>query len=68
MWLNKKDLIFHGWRDTTDNSVTLYQQHKYEVSVESGYILQDVVLIPGQQVIDELHEGHPGISRMKSLD
>ena len=28
-----KDLILHGWRDTTDNSVTLYQLHKYEFSV-----------------------------------
>ena len=29
--------------------------------------MQAVVLLPGQQVIDELHEGHPGISRMKNL-
>ena len=66
-----RDFILRGWRDTSENSLKPFQQRKNELSVESGCILWgNRVVVPPlgrKQVIDELHEGHPGISRMKSL-
>ena len=66
-----KDFILHGWRNTYDNSLKPFQQCKNELSIESSCILWgNWVVVPPcgrQQVIDELHEGHPGISQMKSL-
>lgn len=48
-----------------------YLQRKDELSVEDGCILWGTrVVVPPQlrsRVLDELHEGHPGIGRMKSF-
>ena len=48
-----------------------YAKRKAELSVEQGCLLWGHrVVIPPQlrtRVIDEIHEGHPGINRMKSF-
>lgn len=51
--------------------IQLYAKRKLELSVLDGCILWSsrvIVPSPGQaQVMDALHDAHPGISRMKSL-
>jgi hypothetical protein len=63
--------VMQGWRPTSDVELRPYQQRKDELSVQDGCVLwgsRVVVPPPGRpKVMDELHEGHPGASRMKSL-
>ena len=67
------NLVLQGWATAEDDSDDLvpYARRKLEISVEDGCLLwgQRVIVPPPgrQRVIDELHEGHPGTSRMKSL-
>ena len=66
-----RDLILRGWQHSNDPSLKPYQQRKDELSVHDGCILwgNRVVVPPAgrAKVVDELHESHPGVSRMKSL-
>jgi hypothetical protein len=67
-----RKLVTQGWEPAKDNKeLKLYATRKLELSVEGGCLMwgQRVVVPPPgrQQVIDELHEGHPRMSRMKSL-
>ena len=66
-----RDLILQGWRYTTDRDLKPYQQRKDELSVHDGCVLwgSRVVVPPAghTRVVDQLHEGHLGISRMKNL-
>ena len=64
--------IESGWPETTlDNKYQPYASRKAELSVLDGCILRGsrvIVPPPGRQlVLDELHETHPGISKMKLL-
>ena len=64
--------VTQGWEQADDSEeLKIYASKKLELSVEEGCLLwgQRVVVPPSgrQRVIDELHEGHPGTSRMKSL-
>ena len=61
-----------GWPDNKlGDSFTPYSSRKNELSVLNGCILwasRVVVPPPGRQLIlDELHDTHPGISKMKAL-
>ena len=66
-----RDKVLQGWVDTSDPSMQPYQRRKCELSIEDGCILwgnRIIVPPPGRaKVIDTLHEGHPGMARMKSL-
>ena len=66
-----QDLVLRGWKETDDPSLQPYQIHQNELSVHDGCILWgNRVLVPtaGRKlVLDELHAGHPGVSRIKSL-
>ena len=66
-----RDRVLQGWVDTSDPKLLPYQRRKNELSIEDGCILwgnRVVVPPPGQaKVMDTLHEGHPGMARMKSL-
>ena len=66
-----RHLVLHGWQEMDDPMMQPYQQRQNELSTHDGCILWgNRVIIPTagrQRVIDELHEGHPGVSRMKSL-
>ena len=66
--------ILHGWPQPMDNSdsrMTPYTRRRDELSVVDNCVLWGSrVVVPLQahsQVVEELHEGHPGSSRMKSL-
>ena len=48
-----------------------YHHQKHDLSIEDGCLLRGSrVVVPPKlrsRVVDELHEGHPGITKMKSL-
>ena len=64
-------MLFSGWKDTTDDNLRPYQKRQHELSLQDGCVLlgsRVVIPPPGREkILEELHEGHPGISRMKSL-
>ena len=66
-----RNLVLQGWIDTTDEQLQPYQRHKDELSVHTGCVLlgSHVVVPPAgyKQVMEELHQGHPGINRMNGL-
>ena len=57
--------------DTDNAEIKRYMQRFYELSVEDGTLLwgHRVVVPPllGDTVLEELHQVHPGINRMKAL-
>ena len=64
-------MILQGWQYTADENLRPFNRRKDELSVLDGYILWGSrVVVPeaGRKlVMEELHLGHPGVSRMKSL-
>ena len=66
-----KKLVLQGWMDTTDEQLQPYQRCKDELSIHTGCILlgSRVVIPPvgRQKMMEELHQGHPGITRIKGL-
>lgn len=66
-----RDCILRGWTHSSDPQLKPYQQRKTELSVHDGCVLwgSRVVVPPAgrTKVVEELHEGHQGTSRMKSL-
>ena len=60
-----------GWPSEGDSELEPYSSRRLEFSAFQGCILwgsRVIVPPPGRQtVLQELHEGHPGIVRMKSL-
>ncbi|XP_029551127.1 uncharacterized protein K02A2.6-like [Salmo trutta] len=67
-----KRFLMQGWPPVIeDDGLGPYAKRKTELSVQDGCILwgsRVVVPPPGRaQVMDEVHEAHPGASRMKSL-
>ena len=64
--------VLQGWPDgDMDEQMSPYARRREELSVEDGCILWGTrVIVPPQlrsKVVDEIHEGHPGIARMKSF-
>ena len=63
--------ILHGWPVKCDDTLVPYSSRKNELSVHMGCVLwgSRVVLPPKARgsVLTELHEGPPGMTRMKSL-
>ena len=66
-----RQMVQQGWRYTSDEKQRPFSQRKDELSVQDGCILcGSRVVVPqaGQAtVMQELHQGHPGVLRMKSL-
>ena len=66
-----RHMLLKGWRDLGRKEFRPYQQRREEMSVQDGCVLVGSrVIIPNvgrSKVMDELHEGHPGISRIKGL-
>ena len=60
-----------GWKDDPDEDLRPYKSRKAELSVESGCLLWGTrVIVPPQgreRVLNELHDGHSGASRMKAV-
>ena len=63
--------VLQGWPSEGDSELEPYSSRRLELSAFEGCILwgsRVIVPPPGRQtVLQELHEGHPGIVRMKSL-
>ena len=67
-----RKFVLQGWPEgEVKEHMSPYAQRKDELSVEDGCVLWGTrVVVPPQlraKVIDEIHEGHPGIGRMKSF-
>ena len=69
-----KGMTLSGWpADTTgmEEELRPFARRKYELSVEEGCVLWgNRVVVPSKgrnQILQMLHEAHPGIARMKSL-
>ena len=64
-------MVQQGWQDTDDVALKPFQRRKYELSIHDGCLLWGSrVVVPPQgrdKVKQELHEGHPGATRMKAL-
>ena len=64
-------LVQQGWQDTDDVALKPFQRRKYELSIHDGCLLWGSrVVVPPQgrdKVKQELHEGHPGATRMKAF-
>ena len=61
-----------GWPDRCDDpKLKPFHSRRMELSTHDGCILwgnRIVIHLPARtQVLDELHAGHPGVSRMKTL-
>ena len=61
-----------GWRSVEGGeALCLYLHRTDELSLEDGFVLYESrVIVPPparQQVLEQLHEGHPGMSHTKSL-
>ena len=67
------DRVLSGWPRTTEATETLkpYERRREELSLQDGCLLWgNRVIIPDTaqaRVLEELHVGHPGISRMKGI-
>ena len=63
--------VQHGWPIQSDEALKSYWTRKLELSTEAGCLVWcGRVVVPPQgreSVVTELHTGHPGVSRMKSL-
>ena len=66
-----RTLLQQGWQDTKDINLKPYQKRRNELSLHDGCILWGSrAVVPPQgrdKVKQELHEGHPGGTRMKTL-
>ena len=63
--------ILYGWPEAVEPRLKPYWSRRLELSVEDGCILwgsRVIIPPPGQKrMLAELHEGHPGMARMKGL-
>ena len=63
--------IGSGWPKDIQPSVKIYHEMQEELLTEAGCVLQGCkVVIPPKarcRLLDEAHEGHPGVVRMKAL-
>ena len=77
-WTNKDPLLSHvrtlvlqGWKNEDEERMKPFNRRSSELSVQNGCLLWGSrVVVPkkGEQlVLQLLHEGHPGISRMKAI-
>ena len=61
----------HGWPDNVPSTLKPFHDKREELSVEAGCLLWGMrVVVPAVSraaVLKELHTGHPGMVRMKSL-
>ena len=66
-----RTLILQGWTYTPDKELQPYQLRKEELNVHDDCVLVGSrVVIPEalkSRMLEQLHQGHPGITRMKAL-
>ena len=63
--------VERGWPSTSEESLSTYSAKRNELSIFHGCVMWGSrVVIPPQgrsTVLQELHEGHPGMTKMKAL-
>ena len=63
--------VLSAWSNTADETLIPYQRQRDELSLEDGCeIWGNCVVVPEvccQKVLQELHVGHPEMSKMKSI-
>ena len=66
-----RDLVQQGWINTDEEQLQPYQCQRDELSVHAGCVMlgnQVVIPLAGRnQIIEQLHQSHPGITRMKGV-
>ena len=66
-----KQFIQSGWPAAVEPQLRPYWSRQFKLTVQDGCIVwgsRVVVPTPGRQrVLQQLHEGHPGMARMKGL-
>ena len=66
-----RDLVQQGWTNTNEEQLQPYQRRRDELSVHAGCVMlgnQVVIPLAGRnQIIEQLHQSHPGSTRMKGL-
>ena len=66
-----RTLLLQGWQDVLGEDMSPYTSRKHELSVQDRCLLWGSYVIVPQashaKVLDELHDGHPGVTRMKGL-
>ena len=66
-----RDMLKQGCQDVDSEELRPFQQQKNELSIQDGCVLWGSrVVIPQrgrQKIMEELHDGHLGISKMNSL-
>ena len=66
-----QQFVERGWPQNPDKSLSAYSAKKNELSLYQGCVMWGArVIIPSRgrnAVLQQLHEGHPGMTRMKSL-
>ena len=66
-----KTMVLQGWPSSVEGELQAYYQRRNELSVEDQCLLwgnRVVILARGQKAVAQLlHDGHPGMTRMKSL-
>ena len=64
-----EDLLSGKWRDEISDDIKPYYNERNELTIDDGVILWGLRVIEQlrNKVLKELHQSHPGISRMKSL-
>ena len=66
-----RSLTQQGWTRQTDEQLKPYQKRKEELSVQDGCVLcGSRVIVPEkgrERILRVLHDGHPGVSRMKRI-
>lgn len=64
-------MVQKGWQYTSEEKMRPFNQRKDELSVQDGCILWGSRVVVPQAgratVLAEIHQGHPGVSRMKGL-
>ncbi len=63
-----RTFVMKGWREESEDALAPYRQRKDELSTIDDCVLWVIVPVVGRpDVLALLHEGHPGISKMKLL-
>lgn len=66
-----RNFVSQGWQSSHNEQTAPYYLCREELSIQDGCLLRGsrVVVPPAgrQAVLELLHEGHPGVSRMKNL-
>ena len=66
-----RNFVCKGWTDSCGDKLSPYWQRKEELSMQDGCVLWgNRVIIPmlgRPEVLDLLHDGHPGITKMKNI-